>query len=164
MKRWGQVRYADHGLRSEAEHLHLSEVIERIDRGCLHANASPSLHEVCYSFFATSGDGHRGTAYRADDVQTFQGGKNQFQWTISAAWTTPPLDTTDEGSWHVLQFFFLFFLFFCFCSFIEKPTAPENGTHHTAAVTDWTEFFLLFVGAGRGPRHTLAHRGPSDRL
>ena len=27
-----------------------------------------------------------------------------------------------------------FFLFFCVCSLLNKPTAPENGTHHTAAV------------------------------
>ena len=27
-----------------------------------------------------------------------------------------------------------FSLFFCVCSLLNKPTVPENGTHHTAAV------------------------------
>ena len=26
------------------------------------------------------------------------------------------------------------YLFFCVCSLLNKPTVPENGTHHTAAV------------------------------
>ena len=35
--------------------------------------------------------------------------------------------------------------FFCFCSFIEKPTAPENGTHHTAF---FSFNYTFYIGRG----------------
>ena len=44
---------------------------------------------------------------------------------------------------------FCFFpLFFCVCSLLNKPTVPENGTHHTAAVVFYESEWL----------HTAIHR------
>ena len=38
----------------------------------------------------------------------------------------PRVKTRDDVVWVV---------FLCVCSLLNKPTVPENGTHHTAAVT-----------------------------
>ena len=55
-----------------------------------------------------------------------------------------------------INLFACLFLIFCVCSLLNKPTVPENGTHHTAAVTkarlddyynllDWKRHILLIL-------------------